>query len=132
MLTAFASLLFAVVPLSDGTLAESCDLIELNHFYDEKGSEVFIQNIFYDWSDRESRFNVRAWRLVKHESQLPYPAYGGGPKMYRALWLDGDVNRLIYAPSYRETWTQYDPELAEREILPKEQRRELRTMKVSK
>ena len=75
---------------------------------------------------------TRAWRLVKHESQLPYPAYGGGPKMYRALWLDGDVNRLIYAPSYRETWTQYDPELAEREILPKEQRRELRTMKVSK
>ena len=26
----------------------------------------------------------------------------------------------------RETWTQYDPELVEREFLPKERRKELR------
>jgi hypothetical protein len=28
----------------------------------------------------------------------------------------------------RETWTQYDPELLEREFLPKERRRELRNL----
>jgi hypothetical protein len=32
----------------------------------------------------------------------------------------------------RETWTQYDPELVEREYLPKERRRELRTVKIEK
>ena len=122
-----ATLILAVVPLPDGTLAESCDLIELNHFYDEQGRLVFDQTIFYDWGHPvEGRYNVRAWRLVKHPSQLPYPAYGGGPKMYLALWLDGERNRLIYSPEYRETWTQWDVELVEREKLPKEFRRELR------
>lgn len=129
MLSLVASLLLTVVPLPDGTLAESCSVIELNHFYSENGDLVFDQVLFWDWSDAAARYNVRAWRLVKHESQLPYPCYGGGPRMYRALWLDGERNRLIYAPSYRETWTQYDPELTEREKLPKEKRRELRKVK---
>lgn len=130
MIQALAILLLATVPIADGTLAESCDLIELNHFYDEQGRLVFDQVIFHDWGyPLPETYNVRSWRLVKHESQLPYPCYGGGPRMYRALWLDGERNRLIYAPSYRETWTQYDPELTEREKLPREQRRELRKVK---
>jgi hypothetical protein len=32
----------------------------------------------------------------------------------------------------RETWTQYDPELIEREYLPRERRRELRVVKLDK
>lgn len=123
---ALALLLLTVLPRED-VVRETCDLVELNHFYDENGKLVFDQTIFYDWGyPVPARYNVRAWRLVKHESQLPHPYYGGGPRMYRALWLDGECNRLIYSPSYRETWTQYDPELLEREVLPKEMRRELR------
>ena len=36
----------------------------------------------------------------------------------------------IESESMRESWTQYDPELAEREYLPKEKRKELRSVKV--
>ena len=50
---------------------ETVDLIEVNHFYDEYGRLVFDQVIFYDWSADDSRYMVRAWRLVKNPAQLP-------------------------------------------------------------
>ena len=48
------------------------------------------------------------------------------------MWHDGEQIRQIRSKSIRETWTQYDPELVEREYLPKERRKELRTVKVSR
>lgn len=74
--------------------------------------------------ERIKRTNVRAWRLVKSPSQIPERDWGG--RGYLASWTDGKLNRHVVAADYRETWTQYDPELAEREILPKERRRPLR------
>src|SRR5262249_6307682 len=85
---------------------------------------------FYDWASSESRYNVRAWRLVKNPSQLPQRDWSGGG--YSAMWQDGEQIRHIRSKSIRETWTQYDPELVEREYLPKEKRKELRTVSVHK
>jgi hypothetical protein len=48
------------------------------------------------------------------------------------MWQDGEQIRHIYSKSIRETWTQYDPELVEREYLPKERRKELRTVKLTR
>lgn len=103
---------------------ERVDLMEVNHFYDEQGRLVFDQVIFYDWSPEHSRYMVRAWRLVKNPTQLPERDWREGG--YLAVWQDGEVVRRVQAPSMRESWTQYDPELAEREYLPKERRKELR------
>jgi len=114
----------------DDVVRESVDLIELNHFYDEHGRLVFDQVIFYDWSAGEARYNVRAWRLVKNPAQLPQRDWRLGG--YSAMWQDGEQSRYIHSKSIRETWTQYDPELVEREYLPKERRKELRTVKVSR
>ena len=74
-----------------------------------------------------NRYNVRAWRLVKHPSQLPQRDWETG--VYQAMWQDGEQIRYICSKEIRETWTQYDPELLEREYLPKEKRRELFTPK---
>ena len=104
---------------------ETVDLIEVNHFYDEQGRLVFDQLIFYDWSAEHSRYMVRAWRLVKSSSQLPQQNFPGGG--YTSVWHDGELLRSVQAQSMRESWTQYDPELVEREYLPKERRKELRT-----
>jgi hypothetical protein len=120
---------FGIAPQED-VARESVDLIELNHFYDEHGRLVFDQVIFYDWAPADARYNVRAWRLVKNPSQLPQRDWTGGG--YSALWQDGEQIRHIYSKSIRETWTQYDPELVEREYLPKERRKELRTAKASR
>ena len=104
---------------------ERVDLIEVNHFYDEQGRLVFDQVIFYDWSASDSRYMVRAWRLVKTTSQLPQRDFQAGG--YTAVWHDGDLLRSVHAQAMRESWTQHDPELVEREYLPKERRKELRT-----
>src|SRR4030095_15857088 len=103
---------------------EKVDLMEVNHFHDEQGRSVFDQVIFYDWSPEHSRYMVRAWRLVKNPTQLPERDWRDGG--YLAVLRDGEVVRGVQAASMRETWTQYDPELAEREFLPKERRKELR------
>jgi hypothetical protein len=114
----------------DDVARESVDLIELNHFYDEHGRLVFDQVIFYDWCAAGARYNVRAWRLVKSTAQLPQRDWKGGG--YQAMWQDGEQIRYIHSKSIRETWTQYDPELIEREYLPKERRKELRTVKMTR
>src|SRR4051812_20686862 len=111
------SIIFADIR-KDDVIREYVDLIELNHFYDEHGKLVFDQVIFYDWSWIENRYNVRAWRLVKNPNQLPQQDLENGG--YRAFWQDGEYMRYISSKEIRETWTQYDPELIEREYLPKE------------
>ena len=110
---------------------ETVDLIEINHFYDEHGRLVFDQVIFYDWSQDDARYMVRAWRLVKNPAQLPQRDWKdrGG---YIAVWQDGELLRHVRSQSIRETWTQYDPELVEREYLPKERRKELRPVKLTR
>jgi len=107
---------------------ESVDLIEINHFYDEHGRLVFDQVIFYDWSKDDARYMVRAWRLIKNPAQVPQRDWKDGG--YVATWQDGELLRHIRSQSIRETWTQYDPELIERDYLPKERRKELMTIKV--
>ncbi len=102
---------------------DQVEVIEYNHFYDEQGRHVFDQLIFYDWSPRENRYQIRDWRLIKTVSQAPYHDANRG--FYVATWHDGLTLRQVRAASVRETWTQYDPELIERAVLPKEQRREL-------
>jgi hypothetical protein len=102
---------------------DSVELIEFNHFYDEQGRHVFDQMIFYDWSQRDLRYQIRDWRLIKNANQAPrYDAQRG---VYAATWHDGLMMRQVRGAAFRETWTQYDPELIERSHLPKEQRREL-------
>jgi hypothetical protein len=106
----------------DTPAVDQVDMIEINHFHDEHGRLVFDQIIFFDWSVADGRYQVRAWRLLKHPAQIPHRNWANG--MYVATWYDGELLRKVSARSLRETWTQHDPELFERDFLPKEQRRE--------
>jgi hypothetical protein len=107
-------------------VSDHVDVIEINHFYDEHGKLVFDQVLYYDWSPAQSRYNVRAWRLLKTPAQIPRRDVERGD--YVATWYDGESMRQIRATTVRESWTQYDPELVEREHLPKERRKELRNL----
>jgi hypothetical protein len=102
------------------------DLIELNHFYDEQGRLVLDQLIFYDWSPVDSRYHVRAWRLLRTPAQIPLRNWRD--RNFVAIWhdcKDRDVLREVHARMLRETWTAYDPELVEREFVPQDKRRDL-------
>lgn len=125
MLPAVLFLVVAIVP-QPLVAREQVDLAEVNHFYDEHGRLVFEQTIFYDWSEADARYMVRAWRLIKNPAQIPVRDWINGG--YSALWQDGETMRHVTAAQFRESWTQYDPELFEREFLPKERRRELKRL----
>lgn len=119
-----AIVLTSYVSAPDRTVVkDTVDLVEVNHYHDARGQHVFDQLIFYDWSSQQRRFQVRAWRLIKSESQLPRRDHRHGTWLIR--WHDDGVMREVTATSRRETWTQYDPELMEREVMPQEQRLDL-------
>ena len=106
---------------------EKVDLVELNHFHDDQGRPVFDQIIFYDWSAAEGRYQVRDWRLLKSIDQIPL--HNSRDREFVAVWNDfkaQDTLRSTKAKMVRETWTQYDPELVEREYLAENKRRKLR------
>lgn len=119
----------SLTPVEDLVL-DRVDLVEINHYYDDKGRHVLDQIIFYDWSQRHGRYQVRDWRMLKHETQIPRRDWEG--QGFVAIWhdpIDGDVLRKVQAKSLRETWTQYDPEIVQRDSLPKDSRRKLTKLK---
>lgn len=123
-----ALLLLAVIPLQEP--AVTVDLAELNHFYDDNGRLVFDQIIFYSWSEVESRMQVREWSLMSTPATATAPSRCSIPEFRHDLkvyvsYFNHPWFFKIYSRDYAETWTQYDPELAEREILPKEKRQPL-------
>ncbi|MGB7324341.1 MAG: hypothetical protein WBD31_05680 [Rubripirellula sp.] len=117
-------LLIGITPGSDAdspaSVQQTVDLIELNHFVDDEGREVFRQLVFYDWSKTHRRFHVRAWRLVKNDNQLPTRHWS--PDRHQCRWYDGGLRRQVSAPHMRETWTQQDPERVNRKLLPEDER----------
>ena len=120
----FAILLLSFVGPED-VLRERCDNIEVNNFYDENAKLVFTQIIFWNWDRGYSV--VKAWRLVKSPAILPRKDWRTGDFM--VLWDDGGTLREVRSKSCYETWTQYDVELSNREIVPKEHRVELLSAK---
>ncbi len=110
-------------------LEERVDLVEINHFYDDQGRLVFDQILYYDWSSTANRYQLRDWRLLKNRNQVPLKNATDG--RYVSVWSDfkeRDALRSISARLLRETWTEYDPELIEREFLPEGSRKKLRSL----
>lgn len=122
-MAAFLLVCFAILP-HDAATVDRVDLVEVNHFYDENGKRVFDQLIFYDWRPVQGDYAVRAWRLMKSEQQ--YPVKDWRRNEWSVTWTECDFQlRQVRARCFRETWTQYDPELAARDGLPKERRKRL-------
>ena len=119
-------LLSATSQQPDLVIRDHVDLIELNHFYDENGRLVFDQFIFWNFDYKNSEYVIVAWRLRKNPKWHCLRDYR--TNRYTTTFSDfknRDVMRTITSYCYRESWTQYDPELVNREVLPQEQRRGL-------
>ncbi len=109
--------LISIQPSPAEPARDRCDCIELNHFYDSDGRPVFDQIIF--WQGQ----HPIAWRLWKTREQTPWR--DREQDGYVTAWTDGERLRVVRANSYRESWTQHDPEFVDREWYCKEQRRGL-------
>lgn len=121
------SLALAILPAEEftGVLVDRVDLVEVNHYYDDQARHVFDQVLFYDWSPAAARFRVRDYRLFRSPHQRPQRS--ASTREYVTLWHEGDGTRHVTARAFRETWTQYDPEMRERQYLAKHRRQRLYT-----
>jgi hypothetical protein len=117
-----AALVLGIVPQLP-LVSDRVDVLELNRVYDDQGRPVLTQMIFWDWHQRDARLHVVAWRLWKDESQQPLRDWSQGD--FVLLWNDGELLREVRAKTWRESWTQFDPELQDRNTFAKEHRRGL-------
>ena len=97
--------------------AESVDLIEVNHFYDDLGRHVYDQVIFYEWAQDVGQHHVRAWCLLDNPARTPFKSYQ--TDRWQIIWYDRDqrMTREIQSEHFRETWSQVDPERANKKLL---------------
>ncbi len=110
-------------PHSGGSLRERVDLIELNHFYDDLGRHAYDQVIFYEWSPDFCRFHVIAWCLVEEDlNRMPLRQAGSGDVAVRWYDRDAKIKREVRSKLYRETWSQTDPERANKELIDEKYR----------
>ena len=97
-------------------------VIEVNHFYDDSGGLVFDQAIFYRWNRKTQHYDVVDWRLLKPGKGPRHPFKDHRTNIYKMSWFDSGILRAVTSESFRESWTQYDPELVERKFVPKDRR----------
>ena len=86
-----------------GIQTEYVDCIELNHQHDDKGCYTFSQVIAWDYDRASQKRVVRSWEIVDKVA----PRTADGTTRYIS-----DTMR-IHSRTFRESWTQIDPEREE-------------------
>jgi hypothetical protein len=129
-MNAILLLVCCVLPPDLPHVEDEVDTLETNHVYSaETGCRNFTQLL--GWHGMAE--SVGWWRMVKQfkpgeselgESQMvPVRSPGGG---YVVMFHEGSTLRVVRAKHVMEWHGQVDVEVAEREELPKEKRRDLR------
>ncbi len=116
------SALFGLLP-SELVTTDRADVVEINHYYDQNGRHVFDQIIFWEWRDDRKQHHVFAWRMWNENGQIPLRDWRR--KSYVLIWFDGKNLRRVRAHVAHESWTQYDPEILDRQRVAPTQRRGL-------
>lgn len=126
-----AALTLATMPQLDGALVDYVDVLEVNRIYDDRGREVLVQLLGWEKSSAPSGFSIVFWRLMRDEDRGMYPSFSYATQTYTSEFYDGETLRRVKAKKRWERWLQYDVEIRERDVLPKDQRRELTKLRES-
>jgi len=113
-----ALLLSASIGLGLETI-DNVDMIELNHFYDQRGCHVYDQVIFWRQDPATKRFEVAAWTMADQTDKYPHKSSGN---VWESKWFDGKLYRVVRSRQMRESWTQVDPERANQRVVEVEER----------
>jgi hypothetical protein len=119
--------LLATVPHGETVLRDRACCLEVNNFHDSEGQLVFKQLLV--WEFRRGTHRIIDWRLIKNRGELGTNIevrrdYQTGDYVAR-WWEENGGEREVRAKTARETWTQVDPELRDRDAHPVNQRRKL-------
>lgn len=98
-------------------ITDIVSVIELNHMYDGEGKLVFDQVIWWDWNAEFARYEVRDWRLVQPQRKGVIPTKDRQRGVWVSVFQDGEQMRKVSCLTFRETWTQCDNEMLDREFL---------------
>lgn len=110
-------------------VAESVDLIELNHKYAKEGKHTFSQVIFYERAPETGKYRVRDWVLVETQESLNrIPVLRNG--VWETCFVKDGVLHLVRSKIFRESFTMNDPEVEDGRVHPKHLRRLLGTGKI--
>lgn len=104
-------------------LVQRVDLIELNHCHDDLGRHCYDQVVFYEWSPDYRRYHVVAWCLVDNGLSR-MPTLDRDKQQYVVRWYDRETgrNREIWSPLFRESWSNSDPERANKKLMDEKYR----------
>lgn len=109
-------------------LVDRVGLIELNHLYDLRGHYTFSQLIFWEFDPATRRKHVRAWTLLEPTPSNKWPIKNIETGVIESTWVDGRIRRRVHSMSFRESWTQDDPERADKKNWPESLREGLTQM----
>lgn len=112
-LLAVTLLIFATVPMDRHVVRETVDCLEYNRVYNGDGELYMEQFIAWDWEGE--RHVVAGWRMMAGKVWRP-------PLV---AWSEGSSTFILRAKYWRETFTQFDVEMEQREIFAKCHRRGL-------
>jgi hypothetical protein len=134
-LKTLVSVLFCIIPgtkyLNNGPIR--VDLIEVNHVHrPSDGAYVFSQVVYWKqyWTPKGRKFKAVDWAMLDHNS-LPT----AWPLKSHEGWVSlttrhiGKLNQTalvkVVSPHFRESWTMYDVETADRQAWNYETREDL-------
>jgi len=100
--------------LTGGDSPPRCDLVEINHYQPADGSG-FVQVIAWDWDSQYRRWHAQQWAIVSDWKRVGRVVYCVG--------YTGEVR--VSSKLFRETWTETDPERANKVIFPENLRRQV-------
>ena len=103
--------LLSTVPMSN-VYIETVDIVEINHMYSPQGKIVFTQLIGWELFD-DVGYVAQWWHQVRRPLTVTY-----GQRRVTVLISHEQRVIRVYATTLRETWTQYDPELENRHLIP--------------
>jgi len=123
MFKAFLGLILGLTPLSQRlSPVEHVDLIELNHYFDNRARHVFSQVIIYERWAHNGEFHVRFWALIEERESLnriPIQDFHAN-KVTVWIKLNNGVTTRLESRLFKETWTQHDPEKRDKDVLPEQ------------
>ena len=120
-------ILLCIVFANPFVVQEQFSKIELNHFFDECGRAVYSQLIFWQHNRSAGRDEVRHWRLYNaKDDRIRF-----GCEFVNFSWMDLENEQNLFtfrdakSRSFVETFSQTDPERANKKILDERNRVQL-------
>lgn len=97
------------------------DMVEVNHYYNEKDELIFTQVIYYEWKHDYCRFDVMKWHMLENTK-----IHKQGNWFYINNWEATPPIR-VKTKRLRTSHTYYDPERLNQKLTHPDQRTDLCT-----